>query len=88
MIREAIKKLGPHIKSCHAKDILLLDDVYTPHLPEIRPGLGNLNYAVLLKELSTLGDVPLMMEHLNSAEEYDKAAGYIRKVAQENNIIL
>jgi len=88
MISEAFKKLGPHIKSCHAKDILLLDDKTTPHLPEVRPGLGNLNYAIFLKELSKLNNIPLMMEHLSSVEEYDIAAEYIRNVGLQNNIIL
>ena len=88
MIKEAIKKLGPHIKSCHAKDILLLDDQLTPHLPEVRAGLGNLNYTIFLKELSKYKNIPLMMEHLGSAEEYNKAAEYIRSVGMENNIIL
>ncbi len=88
MIKEAFSKLGAHIKSCHAKDILLLDDQLTPHLPEVRAGLGNLNYAVYLTELNKLKSVPLMMEHLDSAEEYAKAANYIRSVGSENNIFL
>lgn len=88
MIAEGIKKLGPYIKSCHAKDILLLDDQLTPHLPEVRAGLGNLNYAVFLSELSKLDNVPLMMEHLNTDDEYRLAAKYIRSVAEENNITL
>ncbi|MDO8952324.1 MAG: sugar phosphate isomerase/epimerase [Draconibacterium sp.] len=88
MISEAIKKLGPFIKSCHAKDILLLEDELTPHLPEVRAGLGNLNYAVFLKELSELKNIPLMLEHLNSEEEYKLAAQHIRKVAEKSNIYL
>lgn len=88
MIKEAIKKLGPYIKSCHAKDILLLDNELTPHLPEVRAGLGNLNYAVFLKELSKLDNIPLMMEHLKNGEEYNLAAQHIRGVAEQNNIIL
>lgn len=88
MISEAFKKLGPYIKSCHAKDILLLEDELTPHLPEVRAGLGNLNYAVFLKELSKLKNIPLMLEHLNAAEDYNLAAKYIRGVAQQNNIFL
>ena len=71
-----------------AKDILLLDNELTPHLPEVRAGLGNLNYAVFLKELSALKSIPLMLEHLNSGEEYDLAAKHIRSVANENNIFL
>jgi sugar phosphate isomerase/epimerase len=88
MISEAFKKLGQHIKSCHAKDILLLDNELTPHLPEVRPGLGNLNYGVFLKELEKLQDVPLMLEHLKTEEEYNMAAQHIRKVAAESNIFL
>lgn len=88
MIKEAFQKLGPYIKSCHAKDILLLEDELTPHLPEVRAGSGNLNYAVFLKELNNLKNIPLMLEHLNSEEEYNLAAKHIRKVAVENNIFL
>ncbi|GAB1450539.1 hypothetical protein MASR2M47_05950 [Draconibacterium sp.] len=88
MISEAFKKLGPFIKSCHAKDILLLDDELTPHLPEVRAGLGNLNYALFLKELSKLKGLPLMLEHLKTAEEYNQAANYIRSVAEKNDIFL
>lgn len=88
MIKDAFKRLGTHMKSCHAKDILLLEDKLTPHLPEVRAGLGNLNYPVFLKELAKLNDVPLMMEHLKGAGEYKKAADYIRKVGKENGISL
>lgn len=82
LIRACFEKLGPHIKSCHAKDILLHDKL-TTHLDEVLPGTGGLDYAVFLKELSRLPGTPLMMEHLSKAEEYEKAATYIRGVAQE-----
>lgn len=83
MIQEAFRKLGPYMRSCHAKDILLLDDKLTPHMPEVRTGLGNLNYSVFLKELAKLKNVPLMMEHLQGAEEYTKAADYIRNIGND-----
>ena len=86
MIRECFKKLGPHIKSCHAKDIIIREDIYTPQLDELRPGLGKLDYNAYLTELSKLKDVPLMMEHLKTAEEYSLAAEYIRSTAKKNNI--
>jgi len=88
MIKECFKKLGPYIKSCHAKDVILREDIYTPHLDEVRPGLGTLSYDVFLKELSKLMDVPLMMEHLNTTEEYQLAADYIREVGRKNGIII
>jgi sugar phosphate isomerase/epimerase len=80
LIRECFEKLGPYIKSCHAKDILLQEKL-TTHLDEVIPGTGGLDYAVFLKELSRFPDTPLMLEHLAKAEEYDQAAAHIRGVA-------
>jgi sugar phosphate isomerase/epimerase len=81
-IRDFVAKLGPHIKSCHAKDILLQDRL-TVHLDEVRPGRGALDYRTLLRELAGLDrDLPLMLEHLPGAEEYQAAAGHIRQVAE------
>ena len=80
LIRECFEKLGPYIKSCHAKDILLQMKL-TTHLDEVRPGLGGLDYDTFLTELSRMPDTPLMLEHLKGAEEYRKAADHIRGVA-------
>jgi sugar phosphate isomerase/epimerase len=82
LIREMFTQLGPHIRSCHAKDITLREDNYIPQLDELRPGLGNLDYGVYLREISKLRDVPLMMEHLETAEEYRLAADYIRSAGR------
>jgi sugar phosphate isomerase/epimerase len=81
LIRECFEKLGPHIQSCHAKDILLQEKL-TTHLDEVRAGLGGLDYATFLKELSKLPGVPLMLEHLSKPEEYVQAAEYIRGAAK------
>ena len=86
LIKDMFDRLGPHIKSCHAKDITLRQDNYIPQLDELRAGLGNLDYVVYLKELIKLNDVPLMMEHLETAEEYDLAATHIRSVGKSINI--
>lgn len=80
LIRECFKKLGPHIKSCHAKDIILSKKL-TTHLDEIRPGLGGLDYAAFLTELTKLPQIPLMLEHLSGEENYRLAAEHIRSVA-------
>jgi sugar phosphate isomerase/epimerase len=82
LIREWFGKLGPHIRSCHAKDTLLSTQL-TTHLDEVRPGLGHLDYRVLLQELNRLEpDMPLMIEHLKTEEEYQLSATYIRGVAE------
>jgi sugar phosphate isomerase/epimerase len=82
LIRDFFEKLGPLIKSCHAKDILL-EPKLTTHLDEVRPGVGGLDYAEFLKQLSKFPDTPLMLEHLKGAEEYRLAADHIRSVAKE-----
>ncbi len=77
-VRQCFRLLGRYIKSCHAKDVTMEDKALV-HLDEVRPGLGRLNYRVLLRELAALPNaVPLMIEHLQTAEEYKAAADYIR----------
>lgn len=79
-LRECFAKLGPYIKTCHAKDIALSGRL-TVHLDEVRPGLGGLDYRVFLAELNRLDpDIPLMLEHLSTPDEYALAAEYIRGV--------
>ncbi|HOK56283.1 MAG TPA: TIM barrel protein [bacterium] len=88
LIKDFIKKLGPYIKSCHAKDIIMGDKL-TLHFDEIRPGLGQLDYRTLLRELNKLDkNIPLMLEHLPSEEEYRKAKEYIKKISFEEGIKL
>lgn len=87
LIRECFAKLGPLIRSCHAKDILLQGKL-TVHLDEVRPGLGTLDYAAYLHALARLpADTPLMLEHLPAAE-YPAAAAHIRAVAQQEGLAL
>lgn len=88
LIREFCRSLGPYIRSCHVKDIILRDHL-TIHLDEVRPGLGNLDYVVLLQEINRLDpDTPLLLEHLPSQEEYELAAAHIRSVAENLNLRL
>ena len=87
-IKDCFKKLGPHIKSCHAKDIVILSGTDLPKFEEIRPGLGLLDYQVFLKELSQLKDIPLLMEHLSGEDEYDMAGGYIRSEGNKVGVAL
>ncbi|MDH7569232.1 MAG: sugar phosphate isomerase/epimerase family protein [Armatimonadota bacterium] len=88
LIRECFAMLGPYIKSCHAKDILLSGKL-TVHLDEVRVGLGALDYTTYLRELAKLpGDTPLMLEHLGTAEDYALAAAHVRAVAAKEGIAL
>ncbi|WP_308633981.1 sugar phosphate isomerase/epimerase family protein [Paenibacillus silvisoli] len=88
MIRGFFAKLGPYIRNCHAKDILLKGQL-TVHLDEVIPGQGNLDYRTFLTELNKLHpDTTLIIEHLSTNEEYRQAADYIRQTASELHIPL
>ena len=88
LVRACFAKLGPWIKSCHAKDITLSGKL-TVHLDEARPGLGALDYRVFLTEAAKLSrDLPVMLEHLSSPELYAEAARHVRAVAAEAGVEL
>jgi sugar phosphate isomerase/epimerase len=81
-IHECFAKLGPWIKSCHAKDLQWGPGVQM-YIQEVIPGTGLIDYKTYLRELSQLGaDAPLMLEHLRSEEEYTKGRQYIQGVAR------
>lgn len=84
-LKECFRKLGPYLKSIHAKDIIILPRL-TVHLEERRPGLGALDYSVFLGEAAKFRDLPFMMEHLETQDEYLLAAGYIRNIGEKNGI--
>lgn len=86
LIKEAFKKLGPYIKSVHAKD-LIMRDTSVVQIEEVIPGTGSFDYATFLSEQAKLPNtVTLMIEHLNSAEDYEQAATFIKKVGAAQGI--
>ena len=81
-IKECFDKLGPHIVSCHSKDVTTIDR-YPYHITETYTGDGFLDYRVYLTELAKLADdIPLMIEHLN-AEQLPKARDFLLHKAKE-----
>ncbi|MFN5343383.1 MAG: sugar phosphate isomerase/epimerase family protein [Roseiflexaceae bacterium] len=86
-IRHCVDLLGPFIKSCHIKD-MRIERPFVVALPECAPGLGMLDYVSILRTLAPLGDVPLMLEHLQEAQQYAAAAAYVRAAAQQAGIPL
>jgi sugar phosphate isomerase/epimerase len=82
-IEECFKKLGPYIKSCHVKDIRIQNKL-TLRLDEVRPGLGFLDFKVLLTQAEKCSsELPMMLEHLESLEDYRLAADFVRTQASE-----
>ena len=81
MTLECFAALGSRIRSVHAKDILLGEEL-TVHLSEVRPGLGGFDYRALLSAVRQhCPDAPVMLEHLSTEQDYDLAAEYVRGVA-------
>jgi sugar phosphate isomerase/epimerase len=55
---------------------------WTVRFWECAPGAGNLDWPTLLAELSNLdNELPLMLEHLETAEEYRIGMEFIRQTA-------
>ena len=82
VIRECFSKLGRWIASCHAKD-LKWEDYVQVSLREVIPGRGDIDYRAYLTGLSGLpAEVPLMLEHLKTAEEYTEGRNHIEGVAK------
>lgn len=80
---ECFRKLGRWIVSCHAKDLDWVTELNV-HFVEVIPGRGKIDYKPYLQGLAALpAPVPLMLEHLKTAAEYEEGANYIRKVAGE-----
>jgi sugar phosphate isomerase/epimerase len=86
LIEEFVAALGPWIRSCHAKDIALRDNL-TVHLDEVGPGAGGLDFGAYVRALARLDpDTPLMIEHLADEAQYRAAAAFIRKKAAESGV--
>ena len=79
IIKDCFAKLGGYLKSIHVKDITMTQGM-TTHINEIILGKGNFDYATLIGEVKKLNaDIPLMLEHLATKEEYLEAGNHLQK---------
>ena len=77
-VDECFELLGSRIRSCHIKDIHLKEE-YTFRLEECAPGKGEFPlryYAAKIHE--TDPDMPVILEHLNTDEEYITYMNYLK----------
>lgn len=85
LINETFQKLGKWIVSVHAKDIYGKDG----HFAETMPGRGQMDYQTYIRNVTALPrEVPLMLEHLRTAEEYDEARQFVIGQADKAGISL
>ena len=89
VIDEWFDKLGPHIRSCHAKDIRLGGKL-TVHLDECRPGTGLVDYETYIRRADQLRDerVCLMLEHMTEEEDYIQATKFVKETAARIGVAL
>jgi sugar phosphate isomerase/epimerase len=84
IINRLFDELGPWIVSCHAKDIRQDHRPNQVTIHEVLPGRGVLDYRTYLRRMRDLSrDMPLIIEHLPSKQDYREAAAFIRRVGQE-----
>lgn len=78
-LEECFRLLGPYIRSCHVKDICLGEE-FTFQLKECACGEGNFcleRYVELADAVDP--DMPMIIEHLGSDEEYINSLHYVQK---------
>lgn len=79
-VDEVTEKLGNRIRSCHIKDVHLKEE-YTFQLEECAPGKGELPLRYYVQKMSSIDpDMPVILEHLNTDEEYIRYMGYLKEV--------
>ena len=89
IMAECLSLFGDRIVAAHAKDIKMQEPAISVILEEVRAGEGDLDIGAFVRGLQGLPqEVPLMLEHLSSEEEYDLAAAHYRKVALAEGIEL
>ena len=87
LVNETFDKLGPMIVSAHAKDLKWFVEMNI-HFVECVIGEGTIDFATYLKRMATLpNDVPLMIEHMNGAEEYERCKLHLFQVGADNGVV-
>ena len=78
-IDECADLLGKKIRSCHIKDIHLKQD-YTIQLQECAPGCGEFPIRYYVKKMNEIDpEMPMILEHLDTDEEYLKYLAYLKE---------
>lgn len=83
-IEECLQKLGKEVISLHLKDSRL-DQPFTSLIHEAAPGKGSLDFRLILKSIDRHlpKDIPVLLEHMSSFEEYADAYDYVAQAARE-----
>jgi len=79
-ITECFEKLGPYIKSIHAKDLYMDEYALPVVINEVLPGRGKIDFGHVFRLAKKLGpDMTVYTEHLTCSEEYAASMDYLLK---------
>lgn len=79
-VNRCAKLLGNRIRSCHIKDVHLKEE-YTFQLEECAPGKGEFPLRYYVEKMNSIDpDMPVILEHLNTDEEYIHYMDYLKEV--------
>ena len=83
-LQKAFHLLGDRIISMHLKDIRIDHTLVSTAFYEVPIGRGMIDYSVLLREAAKLpAETPLMLEHLETEQDYDLAAAEVKNTARK-----
>jgi sugar phosphate isomerase/epimerase len=89
VIDQAFDLVGEAVVSVHAKDLHWHPDRLFMHIDEVAPGEGDLAMDRFVRRLDTLpADVPVFVEHWDTAAEYQTAVRHLRALAETNGVAL
>lgn len=79
-VDRCVELLGNRIRSCHIKDVHLKEE-YTFQLEECAPGQGEYPLRYYVEKMNGIDkDMPVILEHLNTDEEYIRYMNYLKEV--------
>ncbi|MBO4927592.1 MAG: sugar phosphate isomerase/epimerase [Clostridiales bacterium] len=79
-IDRCVALLGDRIRSCHIKDVHLKEE-YTFQLEECAPGQGEFPLRYYVEKMHGIDpEMPVILEHLNTDEEYIQYMNYLKEV--------
>ena len=78
-VDRCVELLGNKIRSCHIKDVHLKEE-YTFQLQECAPGEGEYPLRYYVEKMHGIDpDMPVILEHLNTDEEYIRYMDYLKE---------
>lgn len=86
LLNHLFDQLGPHIVSCHAKDLQWVVEMNI-HFVEVECGKGVMDFVTFLKRAAALPQKPpIMLEHMPDEATYDRCREVLLRICAENGL--